>query len=102
MPQHQKQWIYQGMVVPIITYCAVDIIISNTYHELRIKTPLSINQIKACRLARRCMDGNVCSNFNNYFVKRDHNMATQNNGYQLELTNIQLEYSRGSLFLNFL
>ena len=111
--------IYQGMVVPILTYCgilnlnvsksrkdklssfhdrAMDIVTSNTNPELEIKTPLSINQIKACQLVRKCMDGNVCSNYINYFVKRDHNVATRNNGYQLELPKIRLEYSRGSFY----
>ena len=55
---------------------AMDIITSNTDRELKIKTPLSTNKIKACQLVRKCMDGNVCSNLINYFVKRDHNVAT--------------------------
>ena len=59
---------------------------------------MSINQIKTCRFVRRCIDGNVCSNFIDYVVKRDHNIATQNNSYQLEQTDIQLEYSLREYF----
>ena len=77
---------------------AVDIIRSNTDHEVQIKTHLSTNQIKACQLVRRCMEGNVCSNLKNYFVKRDHKVATRNNGYQVELQRIRLEYSRGYFY----
>ena len=63
------------------------------HDDFNIKTPMSSNEIKACRLVRRCIDGNVCSNFVNDFVKRDHVVATRNNGYQLELPNVRLEYS---------
>lgn len=41
----------------------------------------------------------VCSNFiTDYFMKRDHNVATRNNGYHLELPKIRQEYSRGSFY----
>ena len=107
------------MVLPTLTYCgilnlnisntrenkvssfhnrAMKIIILNSKNELKIKTPVSTNQIKACQLVRKCLDGNVCSNFTNYFVKRAHHQATRNNSYQLELPKIRLEYSRGSFY----
>ena len=66
-----------SLVIPIITYTvvywiwiwetikgtflsfhdrAMDIITSNTDHELNIKTSLSTNKIKACQLVRKCID----------------------------------------------
>ena len=80
--------IYQGMILPILTYCgllnlklgrtqedkllsihhcALDIIESNPNNELGIKPPNIYNQIIACKLVGKCLDSNVCSNFLSYF-----------------------------------
>ena len=111
--------IYQGMIVPILTYCglinlhlsqsredkllafhhrALDIIRSNTKYECDINSPSIINQIKACQMVRNCLDGNVCSNFMNYFEINAHERSTRNSGYQLKLPKIRLEYSRRSFY----
>ena len=88
----------QGMVLPILTYCgllnlklsstrkdkvllihhrALNIIKSKPSYELGIKPPNIYNQIRACQLVRRCIDGNVCSNFMNYFETHKHNTMTR-------------------------
>ena len=111
--------IYQGMVLPILTYCgllnlklsrtqedkllsvhhrALDIIKSNPNHELGIKPPNIYNQIRACQLVRKYLDGNVCSNFMSYFETHIHNTMTRNNGYKVILPKIRLEYSRGAFY----
>ena len=111
--------IYQGMIVPILTYCglinlhlsqsredkllafhhrALDIIRSNTKYECDINSPSIINQIKACQMVRNCLDGNVCSNFMNYFEINAHERSTRNSGYQLKLPKMRLEYSRRSFY----
>ena len=77
---------------------AIDTITPKIDRKLKIKTPLSTNKIKACQVVRKCMDGNVCSNFINYFVKHEHNVGIRNNGYQLELPKIRLEYNRESFY----
>ena len=111
--------IYRGMVLPILTYCgilnlnmssnrenkllllhdrAMDTITPNVGRKLKIKTPLSTIKIEASQLVGQFIDGNVCSNFINYFVKCEHDVGTRNNRYQLELSKIRLEYSRGSFY----
>jgi hypothetical protein len=111
--------IYQGMIVPILTYCglinlhlsqsredkllafhhrALDIIRSNTKYECDINSPSIINQIKACQMVRNCLDGNVCSNFMNYFEINTHERSTRSSGYSLKLPKIRLEYSRRSFY----
>ena len=47
-------------------------------------------------MVRNCLDGNVCSNFMNYFEINAHERSTRNSGYQLKLPKIRLEYSRRS------
>ena len=107
--------IYQGMVLPILTYCgllnlklsrtqedkllsihhrALDIIESSPNHKLGIKPPNIYNQIRACQLVRKCLDGNVCSNFMSYFETHKHNTMTRSNGYKVILPKIRLQYSR--------
>ena len=111
--------IYQGMVLPILTYCgllnlnlsrtqedellsihhrALDIIKSNPNHELGIKPRNIYNQIRACQLFRKCLDFNVCSNCTSYFETHKHNTMTGNNGYKVILPKIRLEYSRGAFY----
>ena len=77
---------------------ALDIIRSSTKYECDINLPSIINQIKACQMVRNCLDGNVCSNFMNYFEINAHERSTRNSGYQLKLPKIRLEYSRRSFY----
>ena len=107
--------IYKGMTY--LTYCGILYLNINksrkeklsSFHDgamniTAFNTPqddvsISVNEVKACRFVRRNMDGNVCLNFATYFVKRDHNVESRNNGYQLQLSKIRLEYTRSSLLL---
>ena len=111
--------IYQGMILPILTYCgllnlklgrtqedkllsthhcALDIIESNPNNELGIKPPNIYNQIIACKLVGKCLDSNVCSNFMSYFETHKHNTMTRNNGYKVMLPKIRLENSREAFY----
>ena len=111
--------IYQGMVLPILRYCgllhlklsktredrllafhkrALEIITLKSNNGLDIKPPFIINQIRTCQLVRQCIDGNICSNFKNYFEMQTYDKATRNRGYQLKVPKIRLEYSRGSFY----
>jgi hypothetical protein len=81
--------IYQGMIVPILTYCglmymhlcqsredkllhgislrALDIVRFNTNYECDdIKSPSVITRMKACQLVRNCLDGISAPIFKNF------------------------------------
>ena len=81
------------MVLPTLTYCsnihlkrdkcqqnqltsfhrrAKSIIKANSRYTPKVKSVRAVNSIKACETVRNCIDGNVCSNFRNYFVKIKH------------------------------
>ena len=103
--------IYQAMVLPILILSkaqedrllafhkrALEIITLKSNNGLDIKPPFIINQIRTCQLVRQCIDGNICSNFKNYFEMQTYDKATRNRGYQLKVPKIRLEYSRGSFY----
>ena len=59
-------------------------------------SPYGVVLYKCCTLVRKCIDGNVCKNFENYFVQLQNNRVTRNKGHLLKLPKIRLEYSRSS------
>ena len=109
--------IYQSMILPIFTYCGILMLkLSHTqlsrlesFHcrsvkilsrDGDIKIPLVSDVIKkrACRLVRKCLDGNVCSTLQKYFTVINHNKETRNNAHLLRLPAVKTEYARRSFF----
>ena len=114
--QKAAKSIYVGMILPSLTYCgmtninqnksqekmlhsihnrAVNIIGKNRY---KIYNPLALNRIRICGFVRKCINGNVCSNFRHYFELSNHKHLTRNNRNILKLPKIRLEYARGSCY----
>ena len=106
------------MVVPVLTYCGFlhlmkpqsSIYKSNRLHERacriitnhkisnNIKSPESIIKSRALRTVRKCIEGEICSNFKNYFETNKHARNTSINGKLLKLPKVILEYLSGSFF----
>ena len=109
---------YKSMVVPVFTYCGFLHLMkpqsliykSNRLHERacriianhkisnNIKSPELIIKSRALMTVRKCIEGEICSNFKNYFETNEHMRNTRNNGKLLKLPKLRLEYFRGSFF----
>ena len=53
-----------------------------------------------CFFVRKCLDGNVCEEFRNYFVPFEHRFGTRNKGYSLRLPMMKTEYGKRSVYFN--
>ena len=52
-------------------------------------SPISSNVIHSLTLVRQCINGDVCSNFKNYFEVTNHGRVTRNLGYLLKLPQLK-------------
>jgi len=109
--------IYQAMIVPVLTYCSLSLygstpphinrkiaaiedlarfVIGNGYTVQRTEL---IKKKKLCTFVHKCIHSNdVSSLFKDYYVMRNTNVNTRNNGSQLEIPKIKLEIARKSTF----
>ena len=110
--------IFNSMIVPIITYCCiVKIRLTDTqkanlasidYHaskliysrnsSKRVTSTYGRMQKQACSTVRKCITGNVCSPFKNYFKVNTHVRVTRNNNCSINLPKIKLEIGRQSFY----
>ena len=99
--------IFQMMIVPIITYSGM-VKLSLTKIQLRkldsierraqeiIGNDVYIPHLdklikkKACVVVRKCLDKEICNNFQEYFKINELNCGTRNNGIMLKLTSRNL------------
>jgi len=51
---------------------------------------------KACKMVRKCLNGETCCNLNDYFSLNLHEMSTRNKNSLLKLPKINLEFGRKS------
>ena len=114
---HTAKTIYQSMIIPLMTYCgtlhlkttntrqnkikrfhkrAINLCFSNKTEKNVVPSPLTSNAIHSLALVRQCVNGEVCSNFKDYFVVAKHGKGTRNDGFLLQLPKLKLEYSRSS------
>lgn len=107
------QKIIEMMIVPLITYCGnLHLVLTSTQQsrlvslENRFKSlnndtyvqPIQNRlHLKTCIYVRKCLNGEVCSDFKNYFKLVQHNKNTRNNNLILKLPSIKLELCRKSL-----
>ena len=107
------------MILPLLTYhCTVDLTFTE-WKLAKLKSvdnrafqiinedlnkptyiPNSLSSIKrhAVLLARRCLDGSVCSNFRNYFKIMNSLQVTRNNGVLIELPKCNLEFGKKGFY----
>ena len=48
---------------------------------------------KACVVVRKCLDKEICNNFQEYFEINEHNCGTRNNGIMLKCPEVKLEFA---------
>ena len=66
-------------------------------------TDLDVNSMNmfykhAIRIVRKCLDGNLCSNFQNYFNVNIHKKATRNQNFYLMVPKVKLEFAKSSFY----
>eukprot|EP00794_Sanderia_malayensis_P010378 gene10378-11460_t len=103
--------IYTMMIVPLLTYRGpVKLAYTKTQEsrfsslERRAKqiimrsVPSILNSIKkeALLIVKRSLENKVCTNFEDYFQIREHQMVTRNKGHLLVLPKVKLELGKQS------
>ena len=53
-----------------------------------------------CIFVRKCLDGNICDEFVNYFNPIVHEIETRNKSFLLRLPQMRTEYGKRSVFYN--
>ena len=64
--------------------------------SLSIKSPETIIRSRALVTVRKCIEGEICNNFRNYFEINQHTKSTRISGTLLKLPNLKLEFFRRS------
>ena len=107
--------IYQLMIQPVLTYCGVLLLGMSETNLNKIdsldKRALSIIggsndirpiqsqiRLRACLLVRKCIDGDVCDNFVEYFDEMNHSQNTRNNNISLRLPRVATEYAKKGFY----
>ena len=109
--------IYRLMILPTFTYCGIlqlkltttqsnrlasfydrslKVIQGNTSAQSDILSVINANNIRACKLVRKCSDKEACDIFRGYFEVQEHETKTRNNQCLLKLPRIKTEYARKS------
>jgi len=106
------------MIVPIITYCSTlklrltetqimtlakidsraSKLIYGNKSSIRVKSTYGRMKKQACSTVRKCITGEVCSPFKNYFQLNVHERVTRNNNFSIKLPKIKLEVGRQSFY----
>ena len=111
LTQESALIIFKMMIMPILTYqSTVKITFTNTQKEMlkslqcrasvivghEVPSVIQVVHREACILIRKCLAGNVCSNFNDYFTVNKHSQHTRNSGYLLKMPRVKLELGKNS------
>jgi len=101
--------IYSMMIVPLLTYrSTVKLCHSETQKKMlkslesrattitgvKVPSVLSLINREAYCLVKKCLLGNVCVNFNDYFVVNQHRQNTRNGGFLLKIPKVRLELGK--------
>ena len=105
------------MILPTFTYCGVlqlkltstqvkrlssfhyrclKIINRNSKNPIAIQLAANAKKIRACTLVRKCLDNEICENFQRYFELQQHKTQTRNSEFLIRLPCIKTEYARKS------
>ena len=55
-------------------------------------------EFHSAQIVKKCIEGLMCEEFNNYFILKNHNKCTRNNGYLLTIPKVKLELSNSGFF----
>ena len=107
--------IYSMMILPLLTYRSTVKLChsmtqkkmlkslerrASTITEVNVPSVLSLINKEACCLVKKCLSGDVCTNFNDYFVVNNHRQNTRNGGFFPKY--LKLDSSSGKLLSSFL
>ena len=105
--------IYEMVIVPILLYSTlIHLNITETQRrkfssiERRAKNIIggdvySIEKMrkkKSCNVVKKCLVGELCTPFNDYFVINEHVKSTRNRNLFLKLPSVKLEFGKKSFF----
>lgn len=108
--------IYRLMILPVFTYCSIvhsdltngqiDKLQSLTNrarrivgdHEVKIPYIYSEMLKQSCMFVRKCLDGNVCANFENYFEKVNHQVNTRSSNTSVKLPKVKPSTAKKSFY----
>ena len=105
--------IYTSAIIPALIYnCIVQLNLTRTQLK-KLKSiearASSILKSKTCDLkheidkhaillVRKCLNGNVCTNFQDYFMINEHNVRTRNRNILLQIPRVKLEFAKDGFF----
>ena len=110
--------IYMSLIIPVLRYCSLltisltstqsdrlkslDRRASNIIRNPNLVTPSidSMNKKHACMFVKKCLNGSLCENFNNYFTILSHKKQTRNNHVALKLPKVRTEFAKKSVFFS--
>ena len=72
------------------------IINGNSKNPTAIQSVTSAKRTRACILVRKCLDNDICENFQGYFELQLHKKQTRNSDWLIRLPCIKTEYTRKS------
>ena len=53
---------------------------------------------QAVKVVKKCMDGNICENYQTYFELNSHGVATRNGGSFLKIPKVKLEFAKKGFY----
>ena len=107
--------VYDSMILPTFTHCGVlqlkltstqakrltsfhdrclKIINGNSKNPIAIQSVANAKGTRACKLVRKCLDNDICENFQGYFELQQHKIQTRNSECLIRLPCIKTEYAR--------
>ena len=102
--------VYQSLIQPIIKYnCLTNLNLTDTQTKKFqsidrramsiVGNNFTVNNIDiiykhAVMTVKKCIDGNICENYNGYFEKNIHERVTRNNSYFLKIPKVRLEFAK--------
>ena len=106
--------VYKSLIRSLLTYnCLTNLYFSNTqinkFKSLDKRTKhivsddFEVNSIDliykhALKMVKKCIDGKLCENFENYFEKSVHDKVTRNNGYLQKVPKVKLEFAKHGFY----
>ena len=67
---------------------------ASTVTGVKVPSVLNLVNMEACCLVKKCLIGDVCENFNGYFVVNQHQQNTINGGFLLKVPKVRLELGK--------
>lgn len=67
-------------------------------HEVKIPYIYSEMLKQSCMFVRKCLDGNVCANFENYFEKVNHQVNTRSSNTSVKLPKVKPSTAKKSFY----